>query len=169
MYKIATFVVFLVSGSAIAEERLNRTIALLERGEAAFGAFVFDLSDEAAIHVATSGLDFAIIDLEHRPFDVSRLRAFLLGMTDRKRILEKQSIQMDVTPVIRLPASRTEQTELLAKQVLNTGAYGLMFPTVESRAEALQAVRASRYPQKTGSQDMEPAGIRGFEPFHPGM
>ena len=169
MHKIVAVALLVVSGSTIAEERLNKTIQLLERGDPAFGAFVFDLSDEVAIEVATSGLDYAIIDLEHRPFDVSRLRAFLLGMTDRKRILEKNSVQMDVTPVIRLPVSGTQQTELLAKQVLNTGAYGLMFPTVESRAEALQAVKASRYPQKRGSQDMEPAGIRGFEPFHPGM
>ena len=167
--KIIAVALLLVSYNAVADERLNKTIQLLENGEPAFGAFVFDLSDEVAIEVAKSGLDFAIIDLEHRPFDVSRLRSFLLGMTDRRRMLEKNSVQMDVTPIIRLPSSGTEQAALLAKQVLNTGAYGLMFPTVETKAEALQAVRASRYPQKTGSPDMEPAGIRGFEPFHPGM
>ena len=169
MQRILLLALTIAASTALAEERLNRTIQLLDRGDPAFGAFVFDLSDEVAIGVARSGLDYAIIDLEHRPYDVSRLRAFLLGMTDRRRIVEKQSVQMDVTPIIRLPDSGTEQTRLIAKQVLNTGAYGLMFPTIESRAEALQAVKASRYPQKTGSQDMEPAGIRGFEPFHPGM
>ena len=152
-----------------AEPRLNRTIELLEAGKPVFGGFVFDLSDETAIGVSRSGLDFAIIDLEHRPLDVTRLRAFLLGMTDRRRILEKQSVQLDVTPIIRLPASGIEQTEFFAKQVLNTGAFGLMFPTVRTRSEALQAVKVSRYPQRKGSADLEPAGLRGFEPFHPGM
>ncbi len=49
------------------------------------------------------------------------------------------------------------------------GAFGVMFPSVNTKEEALRAVRASRYPQAAGSPDMEPRGLRGFEPFHPGM
>ena len=115
MIRCVIVALLLTAGAASAEERLNRTIQLLEQSKPVFGAFVFDLSDEVAIEVATSGLDYAILDLEHRSYDVSRLRTFLLGMTDRRRIVEKDSVQMDVTPIIRLPSSRTDQVELLAK------------------------------------------------------
>ncbi|GIT20699.1 MAG: hypothetical protein CM1200mP40_03810 [Gammaproteobacteria bacterium] len=41
----------------------------------------FDYSLNNARSMATSGLDFVFIDMEHAPFDVERLREFLLGMT----------------------------------------------------------------------------------------
>jgi 4-hydroxy-2-oxoheptanedioate aldolase len=170
MHRLVCLIVCLSAGSLYAADlRLNRTIELLEAGKPVIGGFIFDMSDEVAIDLSMSGLDFAVIDLEHRPMDTARLRTFLLGMTNRQRILEKQSVQLDVTPIIRLPDSGSAQTELLAKQVLNTGAFGLMFPTVESREDALMAVRVSRYPQSLDADDREPAGLRGFEPFHPGM
>ena len=160
MHRLVCFVVSLSVGSLYAADlRLNRTIELLEAGKPVIGGFIFDMSDEVAIDLSMSGLDFAIIDLEHRPMDIARLRTFLLGMTNRQRILEKQSVQLDVTPIIRLPDSGSAQTELLAKQVLNTGAFGLMFPTVESREDALMAVRVSRYPQSLEADDREPAGL----------
>lgn len=148
-------------------ERLNRTIELLEAGHPVFGHFLFDMSDELAIRVARSKLDFVIIDMEHRPYDVQRLRSFLLAMTDKRAILDSDSLQMSVTPIVRLPTSNVQQVEQLAKQALNMGAFGLMFPTVNTREQALKAVQASRYPQELGSSDLEPAGLRGFEPFQP--
>lgn len=90
-------------------------------------------------------------------------------MTDKANILKKGSLQTNVTPIVRLPASNVEATATLAKQVLGMGAFGLMFPTVATKAEALRAVQASRYPQKQVAPDAEPRGLRGFEPFHPGM
>lgn len=150
-------------------QRLNRTIELLDSGKPVFGVFGWNQSVDNAIAQARSDLDFVIIDLEHRPYDVNHLRTFLLAMTDKASILKKGSLQMNVTPIVRLPASNVEATATLAKQVLGMGAFGLMFPTVATKAEALRAVQASRYPQKKGAPDAEPRGLRGFEPFHPGM
>lgn len=157
------------ASSSLAGQRLNRTIELLNDNRPAFGAFTFDMSLERAIEVSTKRLDYIIIDMEHRPYDVERLRLFLLGMTNKRRMKETGSLQMDVTPIVRLPTSNVAQTEVLAKQVLNMGAFGLMFPTTTTREQALQAVRVSRYPQARNAADMEPTGLRGFEPFHPGM
>lgn len=149
--------------------RLNRTIELLEAGKAAIGQFAFDMSNGNAIGAARSSADFVIIDLEHQPFDVVGLRDFLLQMTDKKRILEKGSLQMNVTPIVRLPSSNTGDVAILAKQVLNAGAFGLMFPTVNTREQALQAVRASRFPPSRDDSQPDPVGIRGFEPFQQAM
>lgn len=151
---------------AVAQDgpRLNKAIELLESDQAAFGLLSFDYSLNNARSLARSGLDFIIIDMEHAPFDIERLRQFLLGMTDKRSILEKGSLQPDVVPLVRIPAVGSEDVLSQAKQVLDVGAFGVMFPSVNTAAEAEMAVRATRYPQLNGADDYEPAGLRGRNP-----
>ena len=115
--------------------------------------------------MATSGLDFVFIDMEHAPFDVERLREFLLGMTNKRSILEKGSLQPDVVPFVRIPAAGgAEELIAQAKQVLDIGVFGIFFPAVHTREQAELAVKATRYPQYNGAPDYEPAGLRGRNP-----
>ncbi|GJM13506.1 MAG: 4-hydroxy-2-oxo-heptane-1,7-dioate aldolase [Pseudohongiella sp.] len=144
--------------------RLNKTIQLLENDEPAFGLLAFDYSLNNARSLSRSGLDFIIIDMEHAPFDVERIREFLLGMTDKRAILEKGSLQPNVVPFVRIPAIGSEDLLSQVKQALDVGAFGVMFPTVNNAAEAEMAVRASRYPQLNGASDYAPAGLRGRNP-----
>jgi 4-hydroxy-2-oxoheptanedioate aldolase len=155
-----------IATSAWAQDapRLNRTIELLAEGKPTFGIFSHDRSLENARAIARSGLDFVFIDMEHGPLDVQALRVFLLGMTDRQRILAKGNLQMDVTPIVRIPPNGRDQATFVAKQVLDVGAMGVMFPYVNSAAEAELAVRSVRYPQKRGAPDANPIGIRGSGP-----
>jgi hypothetical protein len=74
------------------------------------------------------------------------LQTFLLGMTDKARMLEKGNAQMDVTPLVRIPMSGRENLQWMVKQVLDMGAFGIVFPYVETREEAEIAVRSMRYP-----------------------
>ena len=69
--------------SQLSQVRLNRTIELLAADKPVFGVFGWNQSVDNAIALARSDLDFVIIDLEHRPYDVDRLRTFLLAMTDK--------------------------------------------------------------------------------------
>lgn len=144
--------------------RLNRTIELLESGRPAFGVLAFDYSLVNARSLASSNLDFIIIDMEHAPYDVERLQTFLLGMTDKRRIEEKGNLQMNVTPFVRVPATGGEQVLFQAKQVLDVGVFGVMYPSISTREEAEFAVRATRYPQQRGAADFEPEGLRGRNP-----
>lgn len=144
--------------------RLNKAIELLENDQAAFGLLSFDYSLSNARSLARSGLDFIIIDMEHAPFDIERLRQFLLGMTDKRFILEKGNLQPDVVPLVRIPATGSEDVLSQAKQVLDVGAFGVMFPSVSTADEAEMAVRATRYPQLNGADDYEPNGLRGRNP-----
>jgi len=144
--------------------RLNRTIELLEQGQSTFGIFSKDRSLDNARELAKSNLDFIIIDMEHAPFDTETLRSFLLGMIDKRGLLEKGNLQPNVTPIVRVPSNGREQLQFLAKQVLDVGAFGIMFPYVCNKEEALNAIRSARYPQRKGAPDMEPAGIRGNAP-----
>ena len=51
-----------------------------------------------------------------------------------------------------------------AKQALDLGAYGVVWPHVTSVAEAYNAVAACRYPRLRGKPLYEPAGVRGDGP-----
>ena len=73
-------------------QRLNKLIEMFENDEPAFGVLSFDYSLENARSLATSGLDFVFVDMEHAPFDVEKLRQFLLGMTNKREILEKGNL-----------------------------------------------------------------------------
>jgi 4-hydroxy-2-oxoheptanedioate aldolase len=147
--------------------RLNRTVELLAQGRATFGILSHDRSLDNARALARSALDFVIIDMEHGPLDIETLRVFLLGMIDKERILQKGHAQMDVTPLVRLPANGRDQATFLAKQALDAGVMGIMFPYVNTPAEAELAVRSMRYPQRRGSPDINPPGIRGSGPGIP--
>lgn len=145
--------------------RLNKLIDLIEQDEPAFGLLSFDYSLTNARAMANSGLDFILIDMEHAPFDVERLRAFLLGMTNKRSILEKGNLQPDVVPFVRIPAAGgADEIIAQAKQVLDVGTYGIMFPAIHNREQAELAVRATRYPQVNGVDDYEPEGLRGRNP-----
>lgn len=159
-------VVVALAGAAVADDhtRLNRTIETLESGKPAFGIFTGNFSLANARGLARSELDFLFIDMEHTAFDMETLQTFLVGMTDKARILEKGNGQMDVTPLVRIPPSGGENIQWVVKQVLDMGAFGIVFPYVETRAQAERSVRAMRYPQVRGDAAMEPTGLRGASP-----
>jgi len=153
---------FTVSASA---QRLNKLIELFENDQPAFGVLSFDYSLNNARAMASSGLDFLFIDMEHAPFDIERLRLFLLGMTDKRSINEKGNLQPNVVPLVRIPAAGgAEELIAQAKQVLDVGVFGIFFPAVHTREQAELAVRATRYPQYNDAPDYEPAGLRGRNP-----
>lgn len=143
---------------------LNRTIETIADGKPAFGIFSGDFSLANARALATSDLDFIFIDMEHSPYDLETLQQFLLGMTNKERVLEKGNLQMDVTPLVRIPMNGRENLQWLVKQVLDVGAFGIVFPYVETREETENAISSMRYPQRRGDAAMEPAGTRGASP-----
>ena len=100
-----TAFLFLMLATNVSAQRVNKLIELFENGEPGFGVLSFDYSLNNARSLATSGLDFVFIDMEHAPFDVERLREFLLGMTNKRSILEKGNLQPDVVPFVRIPAA----------------------------------------------------------------
>ncbi|NKB34957.1 MAG: aldolase [Pseudomonadales bacterium] len=161
---ILGFLFFSIASTASAQ-RLNKLIELFENDEPAFGVLSFNYSLDNARSLSTSGLDFVFIDMEHAPFDVERLREFLLGMTNKRSLVEKGSLQPDVVPFVRIPAAGgAEELISQAKQVLDVGVFGIFFPAIHTREQAELAIRATRYPQYNGAADYEPTGLRGRNP-----
>jgi 4-hydroxy-2-oxoheptanedioate aldolase len=141
--------------------RLNRVVELMEKGEPALGIFSFDLSPRTGAWIASSKLDFVVVDLEHSPYDMSRLEAYMLATVDKRQILQKGSLQPNVVPIVRIPTPGREHLLSVIKQVLDLGPMGILVPQVENAEDARAAVRACRYPQPKGSAHFEPAGLRG--------
>jgi 4-hydroxy-2-oxoheptanedioate aldolase len=145
--------------------RLNHVIALLEQGQIPITVFS-PPTIESAIELATAKYDGVVFEAEHNPYDIRALRDCLQYMLNRKQIVESGSVSPTVTPIIRIPANGGEMNQWLAKQVLDIGAYGVVFPHISTVEEAYNAVRSCRYPRPTGSPAYEPEGIRGDQPVH---
>ena len=141
--------------------RLNRFIELMEADRPAFGMFSQNLTARTGASIADSELDFVIIDLEHSPYDILQLEHFLLGMTNKRAIQQAGHLQPRVVPLVRIPASGREQGDFQLKQVLDTGAMGVIVPHVDTAEQARAVVQACRFPQPEGAADAEPTGKRG--------
>jgi len=160
----AVFTLSLDTGFVSAQEgsvRLNGAIDKLARGKSLAGAIMYDFSLYAAAQFASSDLDFIIIDMEHRGLDFERLETFLLGTINKAEIAKQGNLQVRVPPIVRIPTYGRAPNEAIVKQVLDMGAFGIMFPAIENKAQALEAVSAARYPQVRGTKYPEPVGRRG--------
>ena len=143
--------------------RLNSVIAALEAGQTTFTAFAqADRND--AIAMSTSKYDGIIFEMEHNPWDPSALRDSLQYLLNRRQIATSGSLAPAVTPMVRIPPNGVEKAQFHAKQALDLGCYGIVWPHISSVEEAYNAVAACRYPRLKDKPLYEPAGIRGDGP-----
>ena len=144
--------------------RLNGVIRALEEGQVAITTFVSPPTIDNAIAVSTQPYDGVILEAEHNPYDIRELRDCMQYMLNRRQILESGTLAPGATPLIRLPVNGSEMNEWLAKQALDIGAYGIVWPRISTVEEAYHAVAACRYPRPKSAAPYEPAGLRGDYP-----
>ncbi|OGA55983.1 MAG: aldolase, partial [Betaproteobacteria bacterium RIFCSPLOWO2_12_FULL_62_58] len=143
--------------------RLNGAIRALEQGKPAFVTFsVPEISAAQAINAAP--YDGVVFEMEHNPYDIRGLRDCLQYMLDRKQIVNAGTLAPAVTPMVRIPPNGGEMNQWIAKQVLDIGLYGVIWPHVSTVEEARNAVAACRYPRPPSAPHFEPAGQRGDAP-----
>ena len=121
--------------------RLNRVIEQIERGEAAL-----------------TGEHWQFIDMEHGPYLLDRLEERMAALKPDGAARPEQ------TPLVRIPLEGGEPIRFAVKQVLDMGAFGVVFPRVETREQAGRAVQAMRYPPQRGDTERGPPGLRGWGP-----
>jgi 4-hydroxy-2-oxoheptanedioate aldolase len=85
-------------------------------------------------------------------------------MLNRRQIAQAGSVAPAVTPMVRIPPNGAEKAQWHAKQALDIGAYGIVWPHISSVEEAANAVAACRYPRMKTAPLYEPAGLRGDGP-----
>ncbi len=143
--------------------RLNGLIGAMEYGGVAFSAFVpMDINSAQAM--AVSKFDGIVYEGEHSPWDIVALGHCLQYMLDRRQIANSGSIVPAATPLARVPVNGVEMGQWHAKQALDTGTYGVVWPHISTVEEAYNAVAACRYPRLPSAPLYEPRGIRGDGP-----
>lgn len=143
--------------------RLNGVIRALEAGQRPCVAFARAEREEAVV-LGASGLDAVLFEMEHSAWDVSALRDAMQYLLNRRRMVTGASLAPDVTPLVRIPANGGEMNQWMAKQALDAGAYGVVWPHIATAEQARNAVAACRYARPPGSARFEPAGRRGDGP-----
>jgi 4-hydroxy-2-oxoheptanedioate aldolase len=145
--------------------RLNGVIRALESAPGvAFTSFMM-AEVESAVAFAQSANDGVIFELEHNPWDIRALREAMQFLMLRQKIVQMGSIANPMTPLVRIPPSGSEMNQWFAKQALDLGAYGIVWPRISTPEEAYNAVAACRYPRLKDKPLYEPAGLRGDAPM----
>jgi 4-hydroxy-2-oxoheptanedioate aldolase len=142
--------------------RLNGVIRAREQGHA-FTAFA-NADTETALAMTTAKYDGIVFEMEHNPWDIRALRDALQYMLNRGQIARSGSVAPAVTPIVRIPPNGEEKNQSFAKQALDLGAYGIVWPHISTVDQAYNAVASCRYPRLKGAQRYEPAGVRGDGP-----
>ena len=110
--------------------KTNHVRAKLKRGEPSVGTWLTLPDPVAARLMARVGFDWLTVELEHAPIDietaVQSFGAIAAG---------------GCAPLVRVPWNTGENI----KRVLDNGAWGVVVPMVNSRAEAEAVVDAARY------------------------
>jgi 4-hydroxy-2-oxoheptanedioate aldolase len=143
--------------------RLNGIIRAIEQGQAVFTSFS-PAEIDSALAFSTSKYDGVVFEMEHNPWDARALRDCLQYLLNRKQIAQSGSLAPAVTPMVRIPVNGVEKGQWHAKQALDLGCYGIIWPHISSVDEAYNAVAACRYPRLKTAPRYEPAGIRGDGP-----
>ena len=143
--------------------RLNGVIKALSEGKPAFTCFAAPEVGEA-IQLSQSKFDGIVFEMEHGPWDIRALRDALQYMLNRRQIVGAASLAPPVTPIVRIPPNGKEMAQWHAKQALDLGVYGIVWPHISTVDQAYNAVAACRYPRLSNKPHFEPQGIRGDAP-----
>jgi 4-hydroxy-2-oxoheptanedioate aldolase len=128
-------------GGALKPKRINTLIEILEQGKA-----------------AVAPADWTFIDMEHSPYDINRARAMFEEIGSKRG----PDGRLTTTPVLRIPAYGDESPRWMVKQVLDSGGLSICFPQIDTKEQALRAIRSMRYPPQKGTKYPNPPGIRGL-------
>ena len=115
---------------------MSKTKDRLHQGQPVLGGWTLTGHPAVAEIMADEGFDFLVADMEHTPISVEAFYHIALAAKGT-----------DCDVLARLPSCDA----VLAKQVLDLGAAGIIVPSVNTPAEAAQSVAMAKFP---------PAGIR---------
>ncbi len=113
----------------------------LKKGKVVYGPWCVIPSPSTINIIASTGVDFVIIDMEHGP----------QGFETVEDMIRAAEVE-DCTAIVRV----AKNDESLILSALDIGAAGVIVPHIESRQDAEEAISHVKY---------YPVGQRGFSPF----
>jgi 4-hydroxy-2-oxoheptanedioate aldolase len=123
--------------------RENLAKAKLRRGEVAVGTLCTTSSTLLAESLGHAGYDYLIVDLQHGENNLGNLQGMLQAVSATPAM-----------PMVRVPAN----VPVYIQRTLDLGAYGIVVPLVDTRADAEAVVASVRY-APTGGRSWGP--VRG--------
>ncbi len=113
----------------------------LEAGKTVIGTWAIIPSTITIDIIASTGLDFIIIDAEHGPISFETAQEMAITCESR-----------EVSPVMRVV--NINESDIL--KAMDIGVHCIQIPNVETKHDVLEIVKLAKYP---------PVGKRGFSPF----
>jgi 4-hydroxy-2-oxoheptanedioate aldolase len=111
--------------------RANHVKRRLRDGQPSVGTWLSLPGAPSARYMAQLGFDWLTVDTEHQPIGIETATAMFAAIAGS-----------GPAPLARVPWNNGQNI----KRVLDCGAWGIVVPMVETRAEAEEAVAAAKYP-----------------------
>jgi 4-hydroxy-2-oxoheptanedioate aldolase len=143
-------------------KRINKAIELLADGQPIYYAQVEGGGYEEGRKLAHTWADYITYNLEHSPFDMAALRAFMQGLVDGG---PTRSGHRTPTVVVVLPVGGINEAALwsnywMVEHVLGSGAHGVLLVHARSPEATRVMVQAARYPHAPPAPGIG-EGLRG--------
>lgn len=131
--------------------RVNRCVELLEQDQPVYYTSPSARSHAGGVADAGTWADYLVYDIEHHPFDMNQLRAYMAGLVAGG---PTRSGHRTPAVIVTLPFDGTSPDVVRAnswiiKQVLACGVHGLLMVHAESPEAVRAFVECSRYPFNT--------------------
>ena len=119
----------------------NRVAARRDAGQPAIGTFT----------QGAPNLDFVVIDAQYGDFDLDAIEG-------RLQALKADRSGSSALPVVRIPLSAVEAPEAVVGALIELGVPGIMFPDIETPAQAVRAIASLRDASEAGVWPEAPSG-----------
>ena len=144
-------------------KRVNKAIELLEAGQPIYCTDAHGGYEEGR-EMAQTWADYINYDMEHHPYDIAKLQAFMRGLVDGgpTKSRHRTPAVIVVLPVDGLSAAVIRANAWMIKQVLATGIHGILLTHARNPEAVSEFVSASRYPfHKQAVNNGLREGLRG--------
>ncbi len=131
--------------------RVNRAIELLEQNQPIYYAAPEKRGYEGGMQAAQTWADYIGYDIEHHPFDMNELRAFMEGLIagGTTRSGHRTPAVIVTLPIDGTSAANVDANSWVIKQVLACGVHGLLLCHAETPEAVRAFVECARYPFNT--------------------
>ena len=150
------------SGDAYAPKRINKVIELLEQDQPVYYTQVNAGGYEEGKDLAQTWADYITYNMEHSPFNMDNLRAFMQGLVDGG---PTKSGHRTPTVVAVLPLGGINEQVMwgnywMVEQVLGSGVHGVLLAHARTAEVVRILVQSARYPHAPKADGVD-EGLRG--------